>query len=94
MRPTMDWKNVQSGLKTKMTLKDFLKGFIPTKILRNSSQRLPKVQILRAAIQRIEQLQRMLYTDDQLKTLQNRVDGVVKQKNTYSKVKCSFKIFS
>ena len=68
-------------------LQKFLKAFISTKILRNSSQRLPKVQILRAAIQRIEQLQRMLYTDDQLKTLQNRVDGVVKPKNTYSKVK-------
>lgn len=55
--------------------------------IRNPSQRLPKVQILRAAIQRIEQLQRMLYTDEQLKSLQNRVDGVPKSKSSsHSKV--------
>jgi len=52
--------------------------------VRNPSQRLPKVQILRAAIHRIEQLQRMLYTDEQLKSLQNRADGVAKPKHTHS----------
>lgn len=49
--------------------------------VRNSSQRLPKVQILRAAIQRIEHLQRMLYSDEQLKNFQNRVDGIPKSKS-------------
>ena len=43
-------------------------------MLRNPAQRLPKVQILRAAISRIEQLQKMLYTDDELKTMMKRTD--------------------
>ena len=41
---------------------------------RNPAQRLPKVQILRAAISRIEQLQKMLYTDDELKSMMKRTD--------------------
>ena len=43
--------------------------------LRNPAQRLPKVQILRAAIARIDQLQKMLYTDEELKNMRKRIDG-------------------
>ena len=42
---------------------------------RNPAQRLPKVQILRAAIARIDQLQKMLYSEDELKTMMKRLDG-------------------
>ncbi|CBY08250.1 unnamed protein product [Oikopleura dioica] len=53
--------------------------------VRNPSQRLPKVQILRAAIQRIEQLQQILYTDDQLKALKTRVEGTKVKLTPYSR---------
>jgi hypothetical protein len=43
--------------------------------VRNPAQRLPKVQILRAAIARIDQLQKMLYSEDELKTMMKRLDG-------------------
>ena len=44
-------------------------------MFRNPAQRLPKVQILRAAISRIEQLQKMLYTDDELKLMMKKTDS-------------------
>ena len=54
---------------------------------RNPAQRLPKVQILRAAIARIDQLQKMLYSEDELKTMMKRLDGSA---SPYPKVsKCS-----
>ncbi|CAG5099545.1 Oidioi.mRNA.OKI2018_I69.XSR.g16574.t1.cds [Oikopleura dioica] len=53
--------------------------------VRNPSQRLPKVQILRAAIQRIEQLQQILYTDDQLRALKSRVEGSKVKLTPYSR---------
>ena len=64
----MDSKNALSG---KICL-IFTKKMIE---LRNPAQRLPKVQILRAAIARIDQLQKMLYSEDELKTMMKRLDG-------------------
>ena len=55
---------------------------------RNPAQRLPKVQILRAAIARIDQLQKMLYSEDELKTMMKRLDGSA---SPYPKV-CSHKL--
>ena len=61
---------------------------------RNPAQRLPKVQILRAAIARIDQLQKMLYSEDELKTMMKRLDGSASPYPKVCNALTPFKLFS